>query len=336
METQILIGIVLFGSIISLISCVFIGKVFFYFREQNRSLLRELTVLETQISEKLRLDRQETGNMLNRSISGVGQALVNGQSQMSYELGIRQQQSQQAILEQLRSMEQHQQGTALQSQHQLEAIRQTVQQRLEALQKENSQKLEQMRQTVDEKLQKTLEARLGQSFRSVESHLEQVHRGLGEMQALAAGVGDLKKVLSNVKTRGILGEIQLGSILEEILTSTQYRKNVITKHGSHNPVEYAVVLPGSDGEILLPIDAKFPADAYWQLNDAYEQGDQALILTATATLSARIKSFAKDIRDKYLDPPHTTDAREASHGPMPSRQCAGHAERHGSLSFYIA
>lgn len=277
------------------------------FRKSTEIEQQEFNKIKENFSKDLYHVQQETATLVNRAIGGVGQALVNSQNQISHELGVRQQQSQQSILEHLRNMTQQLQGATLHSQQQLEQIRQTVERQLQTIQLENTQKLEQMRQTVDEKLQQTLESRLGQSFRLVETQLEQVQRGLGEMQALAAGVGDLKKVLSNVKTRGILGEVQLGAILEEILAPEQYLKNVVTKKGSRNPVEYAVVMPGQNEPVLLPIDAKFPADAYFQLTQAYEQGDAAAISSATAVLSARIKAFAKDIRDKYLDPPHTTD-----------------------------
>ena len=176
------------------------------------------------------------------------------------------------------------------------------------MQESNEKKLEQMRETVDEKLQKTLEERIGQSFKLVNDRLEQVYKGLGEMQSLATGVGDLKKVLSNVKTRGILGEIQLGAILEEILSPEQYDTNVTTKKGSSNVVEFAVKLPG-DGEttVYLPIDSKFPGDCYAQLMDAYESGEKLRVDTAQAQLAASVKKAARDIRDKYIDPPATTD-----------------------------
>lgn len=190
----------------------------------------------------------------------------------------------------------------------LEAIRTSMENRLAMMQTENGLKLDEMRATVNEKLQKTLEDRIGQSFQQVSERLEQVYKGLGEMQTLAAGVGDLKKVLSNVKTRGVLGEIQLGSILEQMLSPEQFAANVCTKKGSRDVVEYAVRLPGSeDKPVWLPIDAKFPADAYHQLMDAYEAGDPAAIETASSLLNQRIKKFAKDIRDKYIDPPNTTD-----------------------------
>jgi DNA recombination protein RmuC len=190
----------------------------------------------------------------------------------------------------------------------LKQINDTMETRLLSMQRDNEKKLEQMRETVDEKLQKTLEDRISQSFKLVSERLEQVYKGLGEMQNLASGVGDLKKVLSNVKTRGILGEIQLGSILEQILTPDQYETNIPMKKGSSERVEYAIKLPGDDdGVVYLPIDAKFPADAYAKLVDAYETGDVKEIDVAATNLERTIKIFAKDIRDKYVSPPYTTD-----------------------------
>jgi DNA recombination protein RmuC len=171
-------------------------------------------------------------------------------------------------------------------------------------------KLEKMRETVDEKLHKTLEERLGQSFKLVSERLEAVQKGLGEMQSLANGVGDLKKVLSNVKTRGVLGEIQLGNILEQIMAPEQYEANVKTKQGSNDHVEFAIKLPGKDDEgkeVYLPIDAKFPQEDYVRLQTAYDEGDIAGIETANKALVQSVKKFAKDIRDKYIDPPNTTD-----------------------------
>jgi len=185
-----------------------------------------------------------------------------------------------------------------------------VEVRLKSLQEDNTKKLDQMRETVDEKLHATLEKRLGDSFKLVSERLEQVHKGLGEMQTLAVGVGDLKKVLSNVKTRGILGEIQLGNILEQLLTPDQYDKNVATKKGSRENVEYAVKFPGKDdyGEIVyLPLDSKFPLEDYHLLVDAYEHGEHAVIEKTAKFLEDTIKKCARDIRDKYIDPPYTTD-----------------------------
>lgn len=190
----------------------------------------------------------------------------------------------------------------------LEAIRATVQGQLDTLQKDNHAQLEQMRQTVDEKLQKTLNDRITQSFQMVNERLQEVYTGLGEMKTLASGVGDLKKVLSNVKTRGILGEYQLGAIIAEILAPEQYEENVATVPGSANRVEFAVRLPGEDGHcVYLPIDAKFPGDTYAALVDAYDSGDPAAIAAAQAALEQRIKGAAKDIRTKYIAPPDTTD-----------------------------
>jgi len=171
-------------------------------------------------------------------------------------------------------------------------------------------KLEKMRETVDEKLHKTLEERLGQSFKLVSDRLEAVQKGLGEMQSLANGVGDLKKVLNNVKTRGVLGEYQLGNILEQILAPEQYDSNVKTKKGSNDLVEFAIKLPGKDDEgsqVYLPIDAKFPQDDYVRLQEAFDAGDAAGIDSATKSLMNSVKKFAKDIHEKYVDPPNTTD-----------------------------
>ena len=192
----------------------------------------------------------------------------------------------------------------------LEQLRKTVEERLLLLQQDNSQKLEQMRATVDEKLKATLEHRLGESFKLVSERLEAVHKGLGEMQTLASGVGDLKKVLTNVKTRGIWGEIQLGNLLEQILTIEQYATNVVTKVGSNDRVEFAIKLPARDGQdsiIWLPIDAKFPIEDYERLIEAQEQANLPRIEELGKSLENRIKLEGKTIRDKYLDSPNTTD-----------------------------
>ena len=195
----------------------------------------------------------------------------------------------------------------IENERRLEAIRITMENRLSSIQNENSIQLDKMRETVDEKLQKTLESRISESFKMVSERLEQVYKGLGEMQTLASGVGDLKKVLSNVKSRGVLGEIQLGAILEEILTKEQYEANVVTKKGSQSFVEYAIKLPGDSSPVYLPIDAKFPADAYSKLLEAYDSGDLTEIESSKNILIKRLKSFAKDIHDKYIDPPNTTE-----------------------------
>lgn len=190
----------------------------------------------------------------------------------------------------------------------LENIRRSVDEKLESIRRENLRQLDEMRQTVDEKLQKTLEEKMNKSFSLVNERLEQVYKGLGEMQTLAVGVGDLKKVLSNVKTRGILGEIQLGAILSEILTKEQYEENIATKKGSKNVVEFAIKLPSDGaGTVYLPIDSKFPGDTYSALREAVESGDRQRIESAKKALVQRIKGEAKDIHDKYIDPPNTTE-----------------------------
>jgi len=193
----------------------------------------------------------------------------------------------------------------------LEQLRQSVSGGLKQIQDDNSRKLDQMRQTVDEKLQGTLERRLGESFKLVSERLEQVQKGLGEMQELANGVGDLKRVLTNVKTRGTWGEIQLGALLEQILTQDQYATNVAPKPGSAERVEFAIRLPGRDElegkSVWIPLDAKFPKEDYERLITAQESGDPVLAGEAAKRLEDQIKKCARDIRDKYLCPPYTTD-----------------------------
>ncbi|MCU7495920.1 MAG: DNA recombination protein RmuC [Ignavibacteria bacterium] len=192
-----------------------------------------------------------------------------------------------------------------------EELKDKLQDKLAELQQSNSLKLEEMRLTVDEKLQSTLEKRLGESFRLVSERLEMVQRGLGEMQVLANGVGDLKRVLSNIKTRGTWGEVQLGSLIEQILSPEQYEKNVATRKNSSCIVEYAVKMPGRGNgteEVLwLPIDAKFPLEDYQRLCEAQDSADAALLEESAKALENRIKSEARDIKEKYLDPPNTTD-----------------------------
>ena len=188
-------------------------------------------------------------------------------------------------------------------------IKETIEKNLKSIRDDNTQQLTKMRETVDEKLQTTLEKRLGESFKQVSERLELVHKGLGEMQNIATGVGDMKKVLSNVKTRGVLGEYQLENILEQLLTPDQYSKNVSTKKGSQAHVEFAVKLPGkdSDDEVWLPIDSKFPIENYNRLLEAYEAGEKDVLEAAQKVLLKTIETFAKDISEKYIDPPHTTD-----------------------------
>ncbi len=200
-----------------------------------------------------------------------------------------------------------------QSSDKLKDIRDTVEKKLLIIQEENNKKLDEMRKIVDEKLQETVEKRFSESFRIISERLEQVHKGLGEMQSLASGVGDLKKVLTNVKTRGNLGEIQLGSILSQILAPGQYEQNVVTKHGSGERIEFAIKLPGrnsDDNHLFLPIDSKFPNEDYQRLLDAYENSTSYTNKEMEAInrqFENSIKKNAADIRDKYVNPPLTTD-----------------------------
>ncbi len=253
-------------------------------------LQEQMAVLERNMREEMGRNRLEIGQSTQQSMERF--------SRFSSDLYNQTAERQDVRLKELREMLEK-------SQQRLEM---TVSARLESLQQDNHAQLDRMRETVDEKLQKTLEDRITQSFQLVNDRLQEVYTGLGEMKNLASGVGDLKKVLTNVKTRGILGEYQLGAIIEEILTPEQYGVNVATKPGSANRVEYAIRLPGEDqGQVYLPVDAKFPGETYAQLLDAYDTGDGQKVEAARNVLIARIKGCAKDIHDKYIDPPNTTD-----------------------------
>lgn len=209
---------------------------------------------------------------------------------------------------QLQQMENRLKTFSMENEQKLENIRSTVEKKLTYMQEDNNKQLENIRTTVDEKLQNTLENKLNKSFETVSKQLQQVYKGLGEMQSLAVGVGDLKKVLSNVKTRGILGEIQLSAILKEILSPEQYEENVATKKGSRNVVEFAIKLPSDDDStVYLPIDSKFPGDTYAKLVDAMNSGNKEEIEVCSKNLLRTIKSEAKDIHDKYISPPNTTE-----------------------------
>lgn len=260
----------------------------------NQSLLQK-SIKDT--TTMLSAAQEKQFEMQDKRLHEISKMLTEAQTQL-----------QSAVSDRLKTVNEQFNTFTLQSKESMDGIRTTVQNRLEALQKDNSQQLEKMRVTVDEKLQKTLDDRITQSFKLVNDRLQEVYTGLGEMKTLASGVGDLKKVLSNVKTRGIVGEYQLGALIEELLAKEQYDENVVTKRGSTNRVEYAIKLPG-EGErcVYLPVDAKFPADTYGQLVDAYETGDVGAISSAQAILETRIKNCAKDIRDKYIDTPNTTD-----------------------------
>ncbi len=266
-------------------------------------LSKELAELKTnsqntawELSE-MRKGNQDTIQMTQTIMQSFGELISRNQKDSAENLDKR-----------LADLSQRFSYMAQENEQKLEQIRTAMEKKIGDLTAENNRQLDEMRRTVDEKLQKTLDDRITQSFKLVNERLEQVYKGLGEMQNLAVGVGDLKKVLSNVKTRGILGEVQLGAILEQILSPEQYEENVITRSTGNDRVEFAVKLPGDDERtVWLPIDAKFPADSYSRLVDAYDTGDPAAIEEAAKNLERVIKSEAKDIHTKYIEPPYTTD-----------------------------
>ena len=311
MENTLLIILVLIAVLSLVINFILLSK---GRKQKDNAFVHEISLLlrdelktnRTELSESLRESRRELAEGLERMSLSLGekQGQINDSSQKAArenreELAKSLHQFQETFTNNVRDFNE------LQKQKFDDMAR-----RQDELVKATEQKLEKMRETVDEKLHKTLEERLGQSFKLVSERLEAVQKGLGEMQVLANGVGDLKNVLSNVKTRGLLGEIQLGNILEQIMSSEQYEANVITRKGASEVVEFAIKLPGRDDSgtpVYLPIDAKFPQADYLRLQNAFESGDKSMIDAETKNLVAAIKKSAKDIRDKYLDPPHTTD-----------------------------
>lgn len=278
-----------------------------------------ISVLKNDLMNEIRSTRSETNQTIQNTMKLISDTLILNQNEtskvqdkrmqdMNESLNQKQDILQKSINDRLSSVDIRFKSFTEQNNQLLDGIRTTVQNRLQGLQDDNAKQLDKMRQTVDEKLQKTLDERITQSFKLVNDRLQEVYTGLGEMKTLANGVGDLKKVLSNVKTRGIMGELQLGAILEEVLSKEQYEENVITKNSTQNRVEFAIKLPGDDDKhVFLPIDAKFPSDTYNKLVDAYETGDPATIASAYTALETRIKGCAKDIHDKYIDPPNTTE-----------------------------
>ncbi|WP_212505793.1 DNA recombination protein RmuC [Anaerotalea alkaliphila] len=264
-------------AVVSLLLANLLAVVFLGSRNQGERILRDLHRLEGETREEFARNRQEMGSAFQGNREEIGEQL--------YRL--------------IRGNEE-----------QLEKIRETFERRLLALQEENGRKLEEMRSTVDEKLQSSVEKRFNESFKGISQRLDQVHQGLGEMQNLASGVGDLKKVLSNVKTRGTLGEVQLGNILEQFLAPDQYLVNAATREDTQERVEYAVKLPGGmDGRpLLLPIDSKFPVEDYQRLMDAYDRGETGPALEAILRqFEASVRKNARDILGKYIHPPTTTD-----------------------------
>jgi len=275
-------------------------------RAKVDALATQVAHVERDIRQDLANTRAESGQTaagLRTEVGGaIGRFRETTQQQLTDMAGLQQRQLQ-GFGEQLGKL-------TLSNEQRLDAVRTTVEQRLDALRVDNAAKLEQMRATVDEKLQSTLEQRLGESFKMVSDRLEQVHRGLGEMQSLATGVGDLKRVLANVKTRGMWGEVQLATLLSEVLTPQQYATNVETVPHSNQRVEFAIKLPGrgDDGHpCWLPVDAKFPLEEWQRLQDALERADVAAADAARKMLADHLRAEAKTIRANYVSPPFTTD-----------------------------
>jgi len=277
------------------------------FREPFTAIEKRQALVEQTVKDEIARNREETAagaklarEELSRSMRDSSDAQLR---RMTENAGMQK--------DQLDSFARHLGALTKSNEEKLEAVRSAVESRLRILQEDNSRKLEQMRAIVDEKLQSTLERRLGESFRQVSERLEAVYKGLGEMRNLATGVGDLKKVLTNVKTRGTWGEIQLGAILEQILAPDQYAVNVQTKKNSDARVEFAIRLPGQDADrdqvVWLPIDAKFPQEDYQRLIDAQDSPNKEAADKAIKNLEIRIKSEARFIKEKYIDPPYTTD-----------------------------
>ena len=267
---------------------------------QDDEALKEWVRQQLDAQSKLFAQKQaELARQNYDAMRGISETLQTAVQGMSSTLNAGQAAQQQ-------TMEQRLQGLEASNARKLEEMRKTLAESMAALQAQNAQKLDEIRCTVDEQLQDALQKRVTESFKAVNAQLEQVYKGLGEMQNLAADVGSLKQVLSGVKTRGILGEVQLGAILKEILAPGQYAENVATVPGSSNRVEYAVKLPGQSGTVWLPIDAKFPGDTYAHLQDAQASGDPAAVAAARRQLETVVRQEAKDIHDKYIEVPYTT------------------------------
>lgn len=306
LEALVIVSIVLLACVLVLLAALLL-------RDHRASLLSSVRRLELGQERSERLLREEmarsrdetarSSQQLREELAGVVKEWGDSAATSIGLLGTQQKAQLDIFAEQLVYL------TTSNEQRMIE-LRETVDGRLRSLQEENSAKLDQMRQTVDERLTVTLEKRLGDSFKQVSERLEAVHQGLGEMKMLADGVGDLKRVLTNVKTRGTWGEVQLGMLLDQVLTTEQYEANVACKAGSGERVEYAVRLPGHDGgggPVWLPIDAKFPMEDYQRLLEAQGRGDLAAMEQALRGLESRVKLSARDIQCKYLDPPRTTD-----------------------------
>jgi DNA recombination protein RmuC len=301
----ILVGVILAAAVFLLILLVRRREI----KSQDffATLEKQQERIEHMVRDEFTRNRQESAGSARQSRQEIGSILKSSSDsqlrQMGEVAGMQK--------DQLDSFSKQLLALTKLNEDKLENLRKTIEAQLRAMQEDNSRKLEQMRAVVDEKLQSTLEKRLGESFKQVSERLEQVYRGLGEMRSLATGVGDLKKVLTNVKTRGTWGEIRLSHILEQILTPDQYEVNVATKKASSERVEFAIKLPGQGSHkekiVWLPIDSKFPQEDYQRLLDAQEAADKVQAEKSVKNLETRVKAEAKSIREKYIDPPHTTD-----------------------------
>jgi DNA recombination protein RmuC len=280
-------------------------------RDELRIGRDEARTAGKELREEVSAGLRSSSDVFSRALESLGKAQQTQLEAMTKQLKDLAD-SNQAALDRIRTtVDSRVKELADSNQGALERIRGTLDSRVKELQEGNEKKLDEMRRTVDEKLHETLEKRLGESFRLVSDRLEAVHKGLGEMQNLATGVGDLKRVLTNVKARGTWAEVQLGAILEQVLTPSQYEKNVRVKGESSETVEYAVRLPGPqsdrDAHVWLPIDSKFPQEDYLRVQEAAETGDPETVQKATDALARTVRTAAKDVHDKYVDPPNTTD-----------------------------
>ena len=292
--------------------------------EKNRKELAEsLSNFESKLTEKSNKTNELLGNrfdsqnklqidfnaQINNEIKDNKESLSKSLTSFEEKFSANIDRLNNMLKEKFGEQDKQQEKASQQAINSIKQIEETIEKQLKQIREDSNTQLGEMRKTVDEKLQNTLEKRLGESFKQVSERLELVHKGLGEMQTVATGVGDLKKVLSNVKTRGTLGEYQLEGILEQLLSPEQYSKNVATKKGSQANVEFAIKLPGkeSDKGVWVPIDSKFPMEDYNRLLDAFDQGDKIQIESCQKLLVKAIEGFAKDINAKYIDPPHTTD-----------------------------
>lgn len=274
-----------------------------HIRTMSGELKTGLNTMKTSMSQ----GQETAAQQQSEKLDSIDRHVMARQETMNASMEKQMQTMNASMMKQMQAMDQRLQHLDQMNEQKLEALRQSMTNSMQVMRQENAKKLDEIRGTVDEKLQDTLQKKITDSFQAVSQQLEQVYKGLGEMQHLASDVGGLKQVLSGVKTRGILGEIQLGAILEEILSPEQYDTNVATIPGSRERVEFAVKLPGSDGEkVYLPIDSKFPGDTYMHLQEAAASGNPQAVAEARKALETVLKKSAKDIRDKYVEPPYTT------------------------------